>query len=667
MENIDLVSINGILDKAFFIPDYQRGYRWEKQQVEDLLDDLKEFYDNSRENNERVYCIQPLVVKYDSDQNRYNVIDGQQRLTTIKILILCLNKEEKTYSVEYQTRAGSAEFLNSITKQCDNCCAENSDYYHMFHAKECIFKWLNKHTDEFKESFLKMIKEKVNFVWYESDEPDSIKVFTRLNIGKIGLTESELIKALFLSSNNFSSDTTDEDELMTLVEIANEWDKIESRLQDDRFWLFFHKAEYNKPTRIDYILDIVRQMDPSNDKHYDGDAHPTFRFFYDKFKDSDNKQKYLTDQWGIISNIYQIVEEWYSDEELYHYIGYLCTFSDDSEVFDLIMKFKGIKECKIKRKSYNSETKDEFINYLKAKIKDKCFTYMDFDLEYEGDNPDKKLTKCVFLLHNIQTVLDQNASIIEEKKYSLPDFVRFPFHLYKKEGWDVEHIRPSSLEDFEGERKESARKKYIFVLEQYQNQNKHVQEALRDYYNKIEQSDKDESVEAFKQLWNSVNDNNNNELSEAQKNQIWNYVLLDASTNREYGNSCFAIKREYVLKKEKGIKPELRIVENKVELIEKNEAAFVPICTKNVFSKSYTDYPSDLQFWTEKDAAFYRFDIEKSLWWYMFDKLDEELESPNERYKLFKEYKENIIDKEIYDTTFKSWYEKKKGKKTDEQ
>lgn len=170
-------------------------------------------------------------------------------------------------------------------------------------------------------------------------------------------------------------------------------------------------------------------------------------------------------------------------------------------------------------------------------------------------------------------------------------------------------------------------------------------------------------MEAFKQLWNSVNDNNNNELSEAQKNQIWNYVLLDASTNREYGNSCFAIKREYVLKKEKGIKPELRIVENKVELIEKNEAAFVPICTKNVFSKSYTDYPSDLQFWTEKDAAFYRFDIEKSLWWYMFDKLDEELESPNERYKLFKEYKENIIDKEIYDTTFKSWYEKKKGEK----
>lgn len=656
---ISLRSVKELFGISFFIPDYQRGYRWGQQQVEDLLSDLEEFYHESKCNDKIVYCLQPLVVKYDDKNKKYNVIDGQQRLTTVKILLSCL-EEEYTYSVEYQTREKSADFLNSISEQNDEW-KSNADYYHMFCAKKTIMGWLENRDEDFKKELLTMIKEKVDFVWYVSDEKDTIKVFTRLNIGKIGLTESELIKALFLSSNNFAPNTTTEDELLTLVEIANEWDKIEYRLQDDRFWLFFHDTEYFKPTRIDYLLDIVRKMDPKQEVKYDGDMHPTFRYFYDKFKNENDKQKHLKEQWAKISQTYQTIEEWYNDEELYHYIGYLCALSKDDEVYNLLRIYKGLEGVSLKpgqRKKQYIETKQGFIAFLKCRIKRECCGDMNLKLEYEVENRPKTKAKPILLLHSVQTVLDQNASITKENKYSLPDFVRFPFHLFKKEGWDVEHIRPNSLEDYEGDRKKAAREKYVYVLSQYQDKN--VKEAI-EKYNKDNKTE-----EAFNELFNSINGNNtNNELSDAQKNQIWNYVLLDASTNREYGNSCFAIKREYVLKKEKGIKPELKIENNAVVPSEKKETAFVPIGTKNVFSKAYTDYPDNLKYWTEKDAAYYRTDIEKILWWCLPD-MPEEFSDEKKREELFKEYKKEIIDRGKYETTFKAWYEERKKKANDQ-
>ena len=141
---------------------------------------------------------------------------------------------------------------------------------------------------------------------------------------------------------------------------------------------------------------------------------------------------------------------------------------------------------------------------------------------------------------------------------------------------------------------------------------------------------------------------------------IWNYTLLDSSTNREYGNSCFAIKRDYVLKKEKGIKPQLSIDDkDEVKISYEKEAAFVPVCTRNVFSKAYTDYPDDLKYWTQKDAAYYRMDMEKTLWWYLFEKPDE-LTDEAKRKKLFKKYRDDILGSGKYNVSFKKWYENSK-------
>ena len=98
---IGLKPISEILGMNFFIPSYQRGYRWTKQQVEDLLNDIWEFSSKPNKSEKEFYCLQPVIIRLMNseeilekklnsvlDNNKwYEVIDGQQRLTTIKILI----------------------------------------------------------------------------------------------------------------------------------------------------------------------------------------------------------------------------------------------------------------------------------------------------------------------------------------------------------------------------------------------------------------------------------------------------------------------------------------------------------------------------------------------------------------------------------------------------
>jgi uncharacterized protein with ParB-like and HNH nuclease domain len=135
MNNLELKSIEDLQDMSFFIPAYQRGYRWTTRQVEDLLDDIAEFISNGAKG---IYCIQPLVVveRKDADvierikqaddidtikkllKGMWEVVDGQQRLTTIKLIQYGLGMS--SYTIEYETRQGSAEYLDNLQSDSAN-------------------------------------------------------------------------------------------------------------------------------------------------------------------------------------------------------------------------------------------------------------------------------------------------------------------------------------------------------------------------------------------------------------------------------------------------------------------------------------------------------------------------------------------------------------------
>ena len=75
------LSIEKLSGNSFFVEDYQRGYKWSVQQVVDLLTDINEF-----EEKGDFYCLQPLAL-IDMGDNKYEVIDGQQRLSTLFIIL----------------------------------------------------------------------------------------------------------------------------------------------------------------------------------------------------------------------------------------------------------------------------------------------------------------------------------------------------------------------------------------------------------------------------------------------------------------------------------------------------------------------------------------------------------------------------------------------------
>ena len=91
MDNpLELLNIKQLLKLKynFFIPAYQRGYRWRSEQVKMLIEDIQLYIDEenktSQQNKCPFYCLQAIVVK--ENQGRLEVIDGQQRLTTLAII-----------------------------------------------------------------------------------------------------------------------------------------------------------------------------------------------------------------------------------------------------------------------------------------------------------------------------------------------------------------------------------------------------------------------------------------------------------------------------------------------------------------------------------------------------------------------------------------------------
>ena len=80
---------------------------------------------------------------------------------------------------------------------------------------------------------------------------------------------------------------------------------------------------------------------------------------------------------------------------------------------------------------------------VKAEI-DKC---PGIDFQYNVDGSNKGRSKPILLFHNIQTIVNQNKNNLDNSKYQIGVFYKFPFHLYKIESWDVEHINSNATNE----------------------------------------------------------------------------------------------------------------------------------------------------------------------------------------------------------------------------
>lgn len=628
MDNSQWLSIKCIVSKykKFNVPSLQRTYRWGEKEITLLLNDLYEFYNTNKDSTNDFYPLQPLILKK-SNQNddTWNVLDGQQRLTTIKLIASFLGMD-KDYclDISYDTREKTKDFLDNISNKKEEDVGTSMELCYIFHAYEVIKSWFQKNKKEKDKEKIDAIrnvlfeKERTRFVVQEMEiDDDEAKTFQNINQGRIPLSCSELIKALFLghifeshkSDNNcrfaYSSvgyglfipiNPINEKQGLTRLQniIAKEWDDIETVLMHDEFYSFVCPEKDRSINRMDFLFKVVC----GNEKYKKYKTDDPFNAIYESIKEIKNNDKnknlvdILSTCWNDVVKCFNRMQKLYYDFDAYHLVGFcICEDIGISEDF--------YKYCN------EDEKLDEFKTAIRVKIKGKLLNGLKTDdldeesiekLQYKDS---KNQIKEILLLHNLQS-------------YSY-EKIRFPFNLYDGgKNYDIEHIHATAEEKADKKsRYEWFETNYSYIKREKDKLKdsddlKKLFVSFENAYkgNNLDEFKKDEEFNKLRDIMIIDNfDNDDAKEYFSTKDGIWNLCLLDSTTNRTYKNSLFITKREMILKKAKG------------EMDKEYYVYPLLLCTERIFLKFYSNVDSDdnLNFWTKNNREAYLKDISKKV------------------------------------------------------
>lgn len=552
MSNINLEpKLVGSIEGEFYVPAYQRGYRW-KDEVKMLLNDIHEIGEGKN------YSLQPIVVRK-IDEKKFELIDGQQRLTTLYIILKYIKeflpKNQVKFSIDYQTRTNSRTFLDSIDFKNTVVETKIIDEYFFNEATKTIIEWFGKQEDESQAAidFNTKLNKKIRVIWYEVDcNEDSVSLFTRLNIGRIPLTNAELVKALFLSRNNGIDDRKQ-------LEIATEWDIIEKELHNDSLWYFITNENPKAyPTRIELIFDLMANKQK-------GEREKFFTFFH--FDNEIKQRKDKSDIWKEILRYFQRLKELYENIDLYHKIGYLVA-SDSKSLQTLINDSKDI-------------TKTTFQNSLDALIAQSINFPKEYsDLSYENKT-DYGFIERLLLLFNVETIRQKSD-----------ESMRFPFDKHKQEDWSLEHIHAQQSQGL------NKREQWVEWLNLHKSSLLSIDyKSDENIIKEISESVNDEKLtgDRFSALFSRVTTILSEEGSIEYTHSLSNLALLGQSDNSALNNSTFDVKRNKILEMDK-------------------TSDYIPVCTRRVFLKYYTPSESNqVHFWGKADRDGYIAEMDKVL------------------------------------------------------
>ncbi|ANV97510.1 hypothetical protein BBW65_01195 [Helicobacter enhydrae] len=582
-----LRSIGELEDKKFFVPHYQRGYRWGVNEVKALIEDIWDFHQHKQDGD--YYCLQPIVVKKDGET--YRVIDGQQRLTTIFLIERFLKeekeeKEEALFKIEYETRKDSSDFLKKIAKTPKER-AGNIDFYHFVQAYDTI-KDAFGGIDEVE--FLDTLKKHCKVLWYEiGEDEDEINVFLRLNIGKIPLRESENIKALFLLSR----------EDIDVKDRARFWYEKEKRARADNDFRYcvLSPISENDIERVrgkePVLKDDIQRMEVylkaiAYDQKSKKSKVNLFDYFYEIYNGKNNNIT-LDNKWEELERCVRNLEGFASnnqtnqkiDREIFHYLGFLTYLKLPlSEVYKLWEE-----KAELSKEQFAEVLLEEIRKLLAKKIQnfiekkklklDKKLDYLDELNYYENSDEIKQ----ILLLCNLEISNQSN-------KY-------FEFNRFVLEQWSLEHIHAQKSQSIKNKIAKEGKdevikwlekevKRYIKEIEEDNPLISDIEKYIDKINGKKEISNKDLKDD---EIFNKIDEYFKNNLS---LNEISNLTLLDRSSNSSLGNHIFSEKRKKIEELARGNK-------------------FIPILTQKVFDKSIEglDY-STKDFFSKTDREAYK-------------------------------------------------------------
>lgn len=623
MTNSDLVYTIGdifeqcLLDNGadkYYIAPYQRGYKWgakANEPVSVLMDDLIDAYkafDETKRKGE--YYLQYITLKKPEGKKYLEVIDGQQRLTTITILLSVITHLDNSihnaanFKLDYAVRTN---FLNGFiydsqieklllqndwqTFIADDSNLNKQDIFYLFEASKNICQRFKEYEGEkklemseiknFHNYLTNYVKIIVNVV-----EPhiESEKVFSNLNGNKVPLTETELIKGLLLTKTAREYDEVYQKrhfkEILEMrATMGRQWDAIARWFNREEVTGFFWN-QFSTENGMYELLKLIAHKDGyksgtvTNGKHY-----PLFNYYQTQIKKPTKSSHYFFEKIKLTS---ALLNEWYVSKETYNLIGFLFYAKSSKEnnrtafITDLL---ENLIDKKILLNEYLSK------KILRVKIDDettieKLSPQFINELQY-GENNN--------LIHDLLLLIN----VFPEQP------VRFLFNKFNKEKWSLEHIFPQTPEDYtKNENEEIVLKKedvdfineiwskkkwdnkYLDTQSEDENNAKRVKNIFARLVIKINNSKqkqritlKDSEIKIIKIALEQESD---------LINSIGNMALLTSSDNSSNSNDFFDTKRT-----------------NIVRLV--SEGSFVPQHTYNVFSKLILPETKSLRAWSKSD------------------------------------------------------------------
>lgn len=609
-KNFTPMPIADLLDGKhhFVIPSFQRGYRWEEKQVTDLIEDIKQFANDVNVKSDS-YFLQPIVVKAckHNGVDAYEVLDGQQRLTTmlllLKRLIKRLGEDEREI---FQDSLYDIVYTNRPQLNFDNPnAADNIDSYYLSEAKGVIDDWFKEQTknkqnlNNFTGVLLYNQIRQVKIIWYsiEEDSEDlvSINIFNRLNKGKISLTSSELIKALFIMDYDLRA----EGYAVPVEQLSMEWNEMERKFQDDNFWYFISDDNCGTQTRIDVLFDFVTCRDEEKDSDY---SYREFQKLYDFCRDQErnktnvqfvsdwaNDIQNMQDAWKHVRKTFDRLVAWYEDNLYYHYVGFLVAIG-----FTPLQIYSHLENEKRIRKQAEPKyewTVDDTMVSLRKKMMERFKQDNKYikkeaidEFEYKSEYVPR-----ILLLFNVESCRKgQN--------------IRFAFDKYKKGRWDVEHVdsqNDATLQEYDDRMRWLNNVKFILCMECTEPSKELAKDCqtLIDEFTERAKVNVDKYRAFYQRVNNfySVESGDNDlevDLTTKKKDYLSNLTLLDSATNREYKDAPFAYKRYCIVK------------------YDRMGDRFIPLCTRNLFLKYYTNSDKESSYldnmrWNSSDREGY--------------------------------------------------------------
>ena len=425
----------------------------------------------------------------------------------------------------------------------------------MYQAFKCIEAWFGEQKNETLAAieFFTALSRTVYVIWYEAPQTpefDSRTLFTRLNVGRIPLTDAELVKALLLSRIERKHET------------AAQWDSIERDLHAPEVWAFATGTADGGPTRISLLLDTIADMVADAPASRDRPLYHTFETLRPRIEESPD------DLWNRVVDLHSLVLGWYDDRDLFHKIGYLVA-AGEVVVPRAGRVGAGEHQDRVRHRTQWPHPRQPQALEERRRVAD----VPDPQEDRAGAPPDER-----------GDGTPQNA-VLE----------RYSFDAHARRQWSFEHIHAqnsqglSTVEQWTAWLREHRRALDALDLPEAE------LAALTERIDKALPTISSETFEPLHReltlLFTAEDDAGDPDdpgaRDHSEVDAITNLALLARDDNSVLSNAVFEVKRRQVIALDR-------------------RGSYIPVCTRNVFLKYYTDAGAQqLHFWGPRDREGY--------------------------------------------------------------